>query len=805
MRTRRDPGPTGASGPPGRRTAAVAVATIAAAVVAGTPGSASAAPPAPPTPAPAVPHVTGLKAPATTVSPQSGLAGLASSAAASGGAVRVASALPTAVDLTGFAVPAGNQGQHGACASWTTAYTIAGWESNYTRHAGAPFGPMFVYNQVNGGSDTQGTTFYDNFRILESQGDVEAGDWTHPFSDFTSQPTADERADAALHVLSAHTTLFAQYSGGAGTAARTAIETALANNQPVALGIPVYDPFFDLDQQDSTFTAADATGALAGWHAVTALGYSPQGVTIENSWGDYWGNHGFATLGWDFVEQYVREAYAAGTFAPNGLVPSVTGLSTKWVTTAGSSTVDVTGLRLLSVDTSTPSAVSLVSVADPTVSVAARAVTRTSSGLTVTAPALPATGEYRVVVRGVNGPSAPHGTDDVVTAVAGRAISVQAGRYASTTSSTWVLVSGSGFGATSADFAAAGITATVGGARSYVSRYDDTHLYVYVPPGAAGTSVPLVVYWNGVPSAPATVTYQPSAPVVTAVKPARIAAAGRTAVTVAVSNAASLGSSPTVTLVSTTDPAVTLAAPVTRISGTAVTFTAPAAPGSRTQDFHVVVTGPAGRSATSTKDVLGYRTPLPAHPSVSTVSAAGGTVTLTGSGFGTSAAAFAAQHVTATVAGRPAVLRWISDRAVSVAVPAGKPGASVPVVLSHDTVAGPAVTGLRYGAVVTRNSAARGPRSGWTTTLTGVGFPRAGSWALVDSTGRTRATLPVVTSRAALSSARHGAVLVSSATSALVKLPAMAAGTYRLRFAPDQRSYPGASLLATDQGTVVFR
>jgi hypothetical protein len=62
-----------------------------------------------------------------------------------------------------------------------------------------------------------------------------------------------------------------------------------------------------------------------------------------------------------------------------------------------------------------------------------------------------------------------------------------------------------------------------------------------------------------------------------------------------------------------------------------------------------------------------------------------------------------------------------------------------------------------------------------------------------------------VTSRTALSAARHGAVLVSSATTAVVKLPAMAAGTYRLRFAPDQRSYPGASLLATGQGTVVFR
>lgn len=380
----------------GRPAAAAAAVATAAVLVAGAPASAEAASP----PVPSSPHYsTGLKAPDTTLSPQTGLSRLATSAAAAGGAVRAAAALPPAVDLSAFAVPPGDQGQHSSCASWATAYTIGGWESNYTHHAGAPFEPMFVYNQVNFGEDA-GSYFDDNFAVLSNQGDMEAADWTHPVDDYLSQPTSDERADASLHKMTPDTTLFV--GDNAGTTGRTAIQTALANNQPVALGIPIYQAFYDLDRTQSVMTAAAATGVLYGYHAIVALGYDAMGVRIENSWGTGWGDHGFATLSWDFVERYVDEAYAAETFAPNGLVPSVTALSCSTVATTAGGWLDVSGLRLLNVDTTRPSSVTFVSVADPSISVDALAVTKTSAGLRVTTPTLTA-GEWRVAVNGING------------------------------------------------------------------------------------------------------------------------------------------------------------------------------------------------------------------------------------------------------------------------------------------------------------------------------------------------------------------------------------------------------------------
>jgi hypothetical protein len=663
---------------------------------------------------------------------------------------------------------------------------------------------MFVYNQVNGGSDRNGTSFYSNFGVLESQGDVEAADWTQPFEDYLSQPTADERADAAQHVLSAHTTLFAAYSGGFGDAGRTAIETALANNQPVGIGMPVYEPFFYLTGSDDTFTAADATGPLQGWHAVTVLGYDASGVTIENSWGTGWGNHGFAKLGWDFVEAYVREAYAAGTFQRNALIPSVTSLSSSKVTTTGATRLAVSGLRLGSVDVTKPNAVSFVSVADPSVVVPAVHATPTASGLSVLTPPL-AQGQWRVVVTNANGSSVPNGTADVVDAAPGPAIGLSPDQHGRSDNSTWLMLTGSGFPTSYDELQSSDITVTVGDDDAYIWYFDATHLQVYAPAEPNGTRVPVVVWYGDQPSTTAWLTYGTlAAPAVTAVTPARVSTAGGTRVTVSVADGSTLGTSPTVTLVSTADPSVRLAAPVVASTAGTLTVTVPAAPGGRGADFHVVVSGPGGDSAASARDLLGYRTPVTGRPSVTTVSATGAMVTLTGTGFGTSATAFAAQRFTATAAGRPAALRWLSNTAVVVTVPAGTPGTAVPIVLLHDGLPGAAASVTR-AAVITRNSAPSGVRTGWTTTLTGVGFTRAGGWALINGSGRTVALLPVVSSTSALRAARHGAVLISSATSATVTLPTLARGSYRLSFAPDQRTFPHAKLLSSTQAVVVYR
>jgi hypothetical protein len=250
----------------------------------------------------------------------------------------------------------------------------------------------------------------------------------------------------------------------------------------------------------------------------------------------------------------------------------------------------------------------------------------------------------------------------------------------------------------------------------------------------------------------------------------------------------------------------TIQAPVTGRTDTTITFLAPAAPGGGSQDRHVVVTNEGGGpSAPTATDVLGYRAPLSAHPTSSIVSGAGGVVRLTGAGFGTSAAAFAAAHITATVNGVAARVSWVNAGALDVTVPAGKPGALTTIVLVDDSVAGPRIPGPRYIAVITASSVPAGSRRGWTTSIKGAGLGAAHGWVLLNSRGQVVRTLPVVSTWSAFGSAGHGAVLITSATTAAVKLPATTAGTYRLAFTPDQRAYPGAALVATMAAMLSFR
>jgi hypothetical protein len=146
----------------------------------------------------------------------------------------------------------------------------------------------------------------------------------------------------------------------------------------------------------------------------------------------------------------------------------------------------------------------------------------------------------------------------------------------------------------------------------------------------------------------------------------------------------------------------------------------------------------------------------------------------------------------------------VSDTTLTVTVPAGTPGAAAPVVLLHDTVPGPPVTGVTYVALITGSSAPAGPSGGWTTKLTGAGFAQSAGWALTDAAGQTVASLPVVTTSAQLSAASGGAVLVSSPTSATVRLPAAPTGMYRLVFTPDPATYPGAALGFSSKAVVVY-
>ncbi len=530
-------------------------------------------------------------------------------------------ALPASVDLTANAVTPGDQGQVGSCASWAIGYSIMGWYSSAQHHAGAPFAPMYLYSQVNDGVDG-GSYTSDNLRVLESQGIAERRVYSQGDYDWRDRPTPAEVANAALHKTGSHSYLFVGQNQG--KIAENAIKAALAAGKPIYLAMPVYTPFFYLNSSDSVMTLAKATGSMLGGHAIAAFGYTPTGLLIENSWGTGWGNRGWATLAWDFVDKYVWEASTTSGFVSTGVAPTVSSVAANKVSTAGGTRVTITGTGFSGVNVNDPAAVTLTSSDDPTVTVNAPIVSAGSTSMIVTVPPAP-TKNGRVI----------------------------AGLYQ-----------------------------------------------------------------------------------------------------VAVSNG----------------------------SGTSVD------PG-------------------SANDLL-YVQPYSVTAVTTTVAASsGGTVTLTGSGFGASKTVLTANQVTGTVNGQQAAVTWISDTSITISAPPGVPGTGLSVVVSHLGLPGPATATAKYVAnIASASPAGDGGAGARLLSVSGRGFANSGNWRLVRPDQADGASLPVLTSFDGTAAA-NGGVVLSSDTLAVVKVPAAPggpAGTYRLAFDPDQTTYPGATFGASPGAIVVY-
>ncbi|MCX4744114.1 C1 family peptidase [Kitasatospora sp. NBC_01287] len=231
-------------------------------------------------------------------------------------AVHSNAALPASVDLSNYIPTVGDQGQVGSCVAWAidySAFTVLEGEEGIQ---GAPHAPMYTYAQIAQGDD-EGSYASQHFSILTSQGlDTKADYWQGDF-DYTTQPDANETANAANWKLSGYTAL------NTGSALQNEVKSALAQGEPVVFAFEVYQSLEDISATTAanyTYypTSSELRRQPLGGHEVAIVGYNSQGVKIANSWGSSWGANGYFTVPWKFVTNQIEEADAVGSIVATG-------------------------------------------------------------------------------------------------------------------------------------------------------------------------------------------------------------------------------------------------------------------------------------------------------------------------------------------------------------------------------------------------------------------------------------------------------------------------------------------------------
>jgi hypothetical protein len=236
--------------------------------------------------------------------------------------------LPAAVDLTAFAVPAGDQGPLGSCVTWAIDYAMLGWYSRHDARPGQPFHPMYTFSQIKKPDGQGGFGSYpeDALKIALKQGTDTMAHYRHTLTDYGTPPNAAEMTNAASYKISGYETLFSNANlAGGGASGTLLIEKAIAAGKPVAIQMRLRPGFYALDGRNlasmTTANDIDAAGVSKGLHEVLALGYDKDGLIIQNSWGADYGYKGRVRLSWKIVSQDVISAHTISGFAPSQTAP----------------------------------------------------------------------------------------------------------------------------------------------------------------------------------------------------------------------------------------------------------------------------------------------------------------------------------------------------------------------------------------------------------------------------------------------------------------------------------------------------
>ena len=222
--------------------------------------------------------------------------------------------LPPHADLSRLVPPPGNQGKLSSCVAWATAYAARGYygaifEGRDPRRATNVPSPSYVYHLARGHECT-GTNVFTVAEVLKRGAPSLA---EYPYADLCSPPPAAD--------IVARATEFRVR--GVTRVDKDRIDDVkgqLARSNPVIISF--HDsPGWHRHRGESTFAdlSFDPDEKKNGWHAMLLVGYDDrrQAFRLINSWGQRWGDGGYAWIDYNVLRQRIRLATVLNVAKPS--------------------------------------------------------------------------------------------------------------------------------------------------------------------------------------------------------------------------------------------------------------------------------------------------------------------------------------------------------------------------------------------------------------------------------------------------------------------------------------------------------
>lgn len=146
-----------------------------------------------------------------------------------------------------------------------------------------------------------GTYIRDGMKAAYKYGICEEKLWPYIEEKFDEQPSPECYSNASQRVITRYEALYTL---------RDMLEV-LNNNQPIVVGITVYDDFMTMSSADPIVKLPQQKDQSYGSHAVTLMGYdlSRQLFIAKNSFGKEWGSNGYFWIPFEYIRTEAFEKW----------------------------------------------------------------------------------------------------------------------------------------------------------------------------------------------------------------------------------------------------------------------------------------------------------------------------------------------------------------------------------------------------------------------------------------------------------------------------------------------------------------